>query len=1124
MKGNAQPVLAWNESILIPTYEPYAPLRQPMFLDKRVYQGSSGKVYPLPFIDRISTRATDRAWRAIFLENEYVKVMILPEIGGRIHAILDKTNDYDAIYRQEVIKPALVGLAGPWISGGIEFNWPQHHRPSTFMPVDVSIESHDDGSATVWMSEHAPICRMKGMHGVCLHPGKSYIELKVRLYNRTPMVQTFLWWANVATKVHELYQSFFPGDVTGIADHAKRATCSYPLCDGRYYGVDYIGRARNGVPDDEMPSRHVPLRDLYAPNDLSWYANIPVPTSYMCVGSGGDFFGGYDHAADAGLMHIANHHIAPGKKQWTWGNHTFGYAWDRNLSDDQNPYVELMAGVYTDNQPDFSFLMPGETKSFSQYWYPLREIGPADGGNLDVACSVRVERDRARVGIMATSSMEITATLRASGERIWQQSLHVAPDRPFIKPDIQLPLGILKNDLELNIQRGKRTILKYAPGTIRKTKSPAAATEPAPPAHIGSADELYTIGVHLEQYRHATRSPEPYWREALRRDPLDARCNNALGRWHLRRGEFEQAETHFRAAIERLTSRNPNPYDGEPFYNLGLALRYVGRAEEAYEAFYKSTWNAAWRAPAHFALAELDCRRQHWESALDHLDRALVAERDHLNARDLMVMVLRKLDRNEEAEAILKQTLQIDRLDFLAKWLADRPLDCDAQVKLDLSLDLARAGFYEDALQILGDAQPRPFDGAAPLVHYYRGYFAPYLGDTEAAARHFAEAANTPIDYCFPARPDEILILQAAIQANPSDAHARYLLGTLFYDRGRREEAIVLWESGAELNPDDAMVWRNLGIAYFNHRHDLKAAQRAYEKAWAAGSGDARLLFERDQLWKRLAIDPAKRLAELEKHPQLVISRDDLCVERCALLNLAGRHAQALEILSSRQFQPWEGGEGLAMGQYVLAHLLSGKTAMKRRQFNVARAHFERALLSPPNLGEAKHLLVNQSDIHYWIGMACRALGDEKAAVRHLSIAAQSKGDFQEMSVLRYSEMTCYSAMAMQELDRDADASALLKELLEYAEQLSSIQAKVDYFATSLPAMLLFDDDLSLRQTIAAMALKAQALFALGRRRESRQLLKQILKRDPAHALATELLGESTENAVVEAAATPQTV
>ena len=367
-----------------------------------------------------------------------------------------------------------------------------------------------------------------------------------------------------------------------------------------------------------------------------------------------------------------------------------------------------MAGVYTDNQPDFSFLMPGETKTFSQYWYPIREIGPADLANTQAACSIQVNRDHARIGINSTSPREINATLRAKGETIWRETIQIGPDQPFVKENLQLPLGVSKADLELTLQAGEQTILKFTAASNRTADAPVAATEPAAPEEISSADELFTIGLHLEQYRHATRSPEPYWREAVRRDPLDSRCNNALGRWHLKRGEFEKAETHFRAAITRLTSRNPNPYDGEPFYNLGLTLRFLGRDGEAYSAFYKATWNAAWRAPAFYALAELDCREQRWESALDHLDRSLAAERDHLNARDLMVMVLRKLDRAEEADAIARQTLKIDPLDFWARWLIDEPMSCDAQVKLDLSLNLANAGFFDEALRMLRDVSADP--------------------------------------------------------------------------------------------------------------------------------------------------------------------------------------------------------------------------------------------------------------------------------------------------------------------------------------------------------------------------------------------------------------------------------
>src|SRR5262247_2554063 len=228
MTANSDTIRAWVETVNIPTYGVGAPDKNPMFLEKRVYQGSSGAVYPHPVIDRVFDEKVDQEYTAVFLENRYLKIMLLPELGGRVQMALDKTNGYHFVYYNRVIKPALVGLAGPWISGGIEFNWPQHHRPATFLPVDWEVEEHADGSKTIWCGDHDPMCRMKGMHGVCLHPGKAYLELKVRVYNRTPLVQTFLWWANVATRVHEAYQSFFPPDVYYVADHARRSMSEYP--------------------------------------------------------------------------------------------------------------------------------------------------------------------------------------------------------------------------------------------------------------------------------------------------------------------------------------------------------------------------------------------------------------------------------------------------------------------------------------------------------------------------------------------------------------------------------------------------------------------------------------------------------------------------------------------------------------------------------------------------------------------------------------------------------------------------------------------------------------------------------------------------------------------------------
>lgn len=306
-----QTVNAWEEKIKIPTYKIGEPDKNPMFLEKRVYQGSSGVVYPHAVIDKVYDEKEEKEYKALFLENDYLKVMILPELGGRIQMAYDKTNDYHFVYYNHVIKPALVGLAGPWISGGIEFNWPQHHRPSTFDATDYLIKENEDGSKTVWVNEYEKMFGTKCALGFTLYPQKAYIELHAKLYNRTPFPQTFLWWANPAVSVDEHYQSVFPPDVHAVFDHGKRDVISFPIAKGTYYKVDY------------SPG-----------TDISVYNNIPVPTSYMAVNSEFNFVGGYHHKKQAGIMHIANNNVSPGKKQWTWGCGDFGKAWDRQLTDE----------------------------------------------------------------------------------------------------------------------------------------------------------------------------------------------------------------------------------------------------------------------------------------------------------------------------------------------------------------------------------------------------------------------------------------------------------------------------------------------------------------------------------------------------------------------------------------------------------------------------------------------------------------------------------------------------------------------------------------------------------------------------------------------------------------------
>ena len=546
---------AWEEKVVIPTYPIGAPEKNPMFLEKRIYQGSSGVVYPHPVVEKIYDEKIDKTYHAVFLENQYIKVMILPELGGRIQMAYDKIKDRHFVYYNQVIKPALVGLTGPWISGGIEFNWPQHHRPSTFDPIDFTIEENKDGSKTIWVNEVERMFRTKGMAGFTLHPCKAYIEIKGKLYNRTPFPQTFLWWANPAVKVNDDYQSIFPPDVYAVFDHGKRDVSSFPIAKGVYYKVDY------------SPG-----------TDISRYKNIPVPTSYMAVSSKYNFMGGYEHDTQGGLLHVADHHVVPGKKQWTWGHGEFGQAWDRNLTDEDGPYIELMTGVYTDNQPDFSWLQPQEEKIFTQYFMPYREVGEVKNATKDAAVNIEFNTGEADIKLYTTAVYDKVKVALIKGEQIlFEEIIESSPENPYFKK-VQFDKAIQGEDVKLvitDLNKGKE-LVSYQKEHLKEQEIPQPAQAAKSPSDTENNEQLYLTGLHLEQYRHATFVATDYYEEALRRDPKDARSNNAMGLWYLRRGQFAKAEPYFRKAILTLTQRNPNPYNGEPYYNLGWALKLLG--------------------------------------------------------------------------------------------------------------------------------------------------------------------------------------------------------------------------------------------------------------------------------------------------------------------------------------------------------------------------------------------------------------------------------------------------------------------------------------------------------------------------------------------------------------------
>ncbi len=1066
--------------VTIPTYEPSEPCLHPMFLEKRVYQGSSGKVYPHPISESASDEKIDKKYTAIFLENEYLKVMILPELGGKIQRIYDKTNGYDAVYYNEVIKPALVGLAGPWASGGIEINWPQHRKPSSLEQIDYVINENDDGSVTVWCGEIENMYHTKGMAGYTLYPGKAYVELSGRLYNPTETPQTFLWWANPAVSVNDNTKTILPPDVNEVLDQNKRSASKFPVATGTYYNVDYSA----GV-------------------DISEYKNIPVPTSYMVKKSEFDFIGNYDFGKNAGFIHIADHNISPGKKYWTWGSGDFGNAWIHNLTDNSGAYAELMAGVFTENQSDFSFIMPYEEKTFKQYFMPYKAVGEVKKASLDLIVNFEVKNGKAHMIIYAPAEIAINILVSGSSAVSYlKESAVVSPVRIY-ETEIDLDDDEIETSVRLVIKdKNGKELMRCMPTAKTGGKLSAAVRAVKQPKEIASLEELYLTAVHLEQYRHPTRRSEDYYLEGLRRDPFDIRLNNGYGRVLYRKGLFDEAEKRFRSAIERMTMLNPNPYDCEPYYNLGLALKMQRRYKEAYDAFYKSIWDGKMQDKGYYQLACVSAKMNDFDHALEFVDQALIRGSHNMRARTLKCALLRKKGRTEEAIAFARESIKIDPLDYGGRYelyVLTRDFKVinelttlmhgNLQNYIDLSIAYAEANLISDASNILALIA----EADKPVLHYYMAYYS--NSDVELEIAQECEK-----DFAFPNRIQEIAVLNYAIEHNSDDWFSRYCLGNLYYDKGVWFKAVKCWKDALKIDSKNSFVLRNLAIATYNKLNDSSEALKLMDRAAMFAPEDARIFFELDRLRKLTNYPVKKRLKEMADKKELVESRDDFITEYVTLLNIEKYYKYALKIIKRHSFHPVEGTEGRIAIQYKKAHMGCAYECILDGDYEEAVKHLESALVYPENLHEGKLYGTMDNDIYYLLGCAYEKT-DKIKSIEYFKKATEGK--FSLAPAKYYSDprpdMYFYRSLAYRKLGDEKKAIGGFNTLINYCEEHIDDKPEIDYFAAFLPDFLVFDGDLERDNYVHCCYLAALGYTGKGMKDKADEYIRRGLGKECSH-------------------------
>jgi tetratricopeptide (TPR) repeat protein len=1091
----ASSVTLESRPLTLPTYQVAEPDSNPIFFEGEGYQGSSKVIYPYPFLDQITDDRREQTWNAVYLENEYIQVSFLPELGGRLFSALDKTNNYDFVYRQKSIKPALIGMLGAWISGGIEWCVLHHHRNTTYMPVDFTMIDNPDGSRTFVFGETERRHRMKWTIAATVEPGKSYVKVTGKIYNVTPYPWSFLNWANVAVNVNNDYQVIFPPSVSYATFHAKNDFVHWPVGAETYQDYNFTGV------------------------DISWWKNHENAGSFFAWNMKENFMGGYDHGEQAGIVHIGNHHIQPNGKLWQWGTGARGKMWDKILADDSAPYAELMVGAYSDNQPDYSWIGPYEVKTWTQYWYPVRDIGGFKNASIEGAVNLQMTDEKTvKFGFYTTSKFKKAKAVLTAGQKIlFSQTMDIDPATPFVKT-VTVEKPVQETDLEAKLlSASNEVIISYKPVQKSVDSSlPDTVKAPAVPKDIKTVEELYLIGQRLGQFYHPSVSAMPYYEEALKRDPGDSRVNTALGMDCNKKGMYAKAEKYLRKAIERLSYNHTRPRDCEAYYQLGLALQAQGKIQDAVDNFYRAVWDQAFSAASYYQLARISSSKGDWNTALEQVNKSVELNSLDSEAKNLKIAVLRQLNRAKESANLAEQVLADDPLNFRAAnelillaekqgnkkqaakqkaTLAETMRD-ETESYLELAVSYYNAGLFEDAIDVLNRAvslKGKPV-AAYPMVYYYLGYLHQLRQDNETAMKYYNSASTLPHDRCYPFRNESIAVLKAAIEANPKDVRAPYYLGNLLYDK-QPKQAIKFWEKARDLDGAFALVHRNLGWGYYHVQQDVSKAIASYETSFKYNSRDPRLLAELDVMYKIGGVAAQKRLALLEANMDTVKQRDDCFTGYLDALVCAGRYDDAIAMMNSRHFHAREGGTDLKE-VYLNLYTLRGINHFTEGKFKEALADLISSGKSPENLElEISGRDMEGLQINYLTGLAWESSGDSVKAKECYEKCLNAK------KLNRQMDTKYYLALAQLKLNQAQNAQAIFDELIETGTKQINGEADIDFFVVFKRKQ---DSQIQLSQAHYLIAL---GQLGKGDLQAAKEQLQKTLELNPNHLWAKFRLG-----------------
>ncbi|MGC4037522.1 MAG: DUF5107 domain-containing protein [Chitinophagaceae bacterium] len=894
------------------------------------------KIYPYYRFDGFTEKSIQKEWKVVELENDFIKVMILPEIGGKIWAAIEKSTNQPFIYYNHVVKFRDVAMRGPWTSGGIEANYGIiGHTPNSASPVDYALKQKEDGSVSCYIGWLDLLTRTNWCIEINLPADKAFFTTHSTWYNNTPLEQPYYHWMNVGIKTKGNLQFIYPG--TKYIGH-----------EGEY--ADWPVNKSNG--------KHI---DFYEQNNFGGYK------SYHVFGKYTDFFGAYWHDDDYGMARYATHDEKAGKKIWIWGLSQQGMIWEKLLTDNDGQYAEIQSGRLFNQNAEGSTLTPFKHVSFepyatdewTEYWYPVLKTKGFVKANEYGALNVIVDNGMIKIYFSPVRELNDQLTIRQNGKTIYDKKVHFSPLKVFAD---SIAINDLQRDFIVSI--GENKLVYNSSIQADDLNRPVDAPKDF---DWNSAYGNYLAGKELMDQRLYARAEEKL-SKSIALDGNFIPSLNKMAELCYHNMQYDKALALSKKALSIDT------HDGASNYYYGLINEQLGNSTDAKDGFDLATLSASYRDAAYTALARIYLGEKNYERALSYADKALFYNAGNVSAYKTKAIVYRKLQQKKEADEVwvilekinplnhfssfekyLWSKDEKDKKDFISEIQNEQPY----QSFLELAMDYYNAGCYDDALKTL-ELSP-----SHTLISYWKGYLNSKLGN--AGKEFIAEGSKSPIAFVMPFRAESLQMLQW-VTSQTDDWKPRYYLALLYNSTNNVEESRNLMNAIGDL-PKESSFYATRAAMDSEDAKKEKDLLKAYEldkEQWRYTKKLAEFYLTKQDDTKALSFTESFYKSHTDNY---IIG---LLYAKCLLQNK--RYADASSLLSGLHIIPFEGAtEGREL--YRLLMLNQAIQSIRDNKYKKAFGFLAKAKLFPENLGSGKPY---DEDIDYRAEYYLAAICSEK--------------------------------------------------------------------------------------------------------------------------------------------------